>query len=228
MIASGWSIRVGVCALVVGFVCACSGHTSNTAATPPLGGHKTGAKGGPTPVKSPSPSSPHHSSGSPSNAPATEFRPPGDIPDNTVYVDYRVPKSNAHIKVPEGWARSTTAGVTRFRSSFNSISIQVVKQPNPPTVASAKQVTIPMLRRSMSNFASAKVSVTRRSGGHAVLITYLVDSTRDPVTGKVVRDAVERFMYWHHGQQATLTLTGPRSADNVDPWRIVSNSLRWR
>jgi hypothetical protein len=104
----------------------------------------------------------------------------------------------------------------------------VVKQPNTPTVASAKQVDIPMLRRSTPNFASGKVTSARLAGGHVVLITYLADSARDQVTGKVVRDAVERFYFWHHGQEAILTLTGPRSADNVDPWRIVSNSLRWR
>jgi hypothetical protein len=43
----------------------------------------------------------------------------------------------------------------------------------------------------------------------------------------VVRDAAQRYLFWHDGQQAVLTLTGPKNADNVDPWRLVSNSLRW-
>src|SRR5689334_2010130 len=47
-----------------------------------------------------------------SNPPATEFNPPGDIPDNQVFVDYRVPGSGVHIKVPEGWARSSASGTT--------------------------------------------------------------------------------------------------------------------
>jgi hypothetical protein len=25
----------------------------------------------------------------------------------------------------------------------------------------------------------------------------------------------------------TLTLSGPKDADNVDPWRLVTDSLRW-
>jgi hypothetical protein len=29
------------------------------------------------------------------------------------------------------------------------------------------------------------------------------------------------------GRTAVLTLSGPRGADNVDPWRIVTDSLRW-
>ena len=59
-------------------------------------------------------------------------------------------------------------------------------------------------------------------------ITYLLDSAPNPVTDKVVRDAVERYEFWHAGQEAILTLTGPEHADNVDPWQIVSDSLQWK
>ncbi|MGW7755716.1 hypothetical protein ACWGK6_30135 [Streptomyces violaceusniger] len=46
--------------------------------------------------------------------------------------------------------------------------------------------------------------------------------------GKSVRDSVERYVFFHYGRQVVLTLTGPTGADNVDPWRIVSDSLRWQ
>jgi len=49
----------------------------------------------------------------------------------------------------------------------------------------------------------------------------------DPVTGKTVTDSVERYVFTHGGRTAVLTLSGPRGADNVDPWRIVTDSLRW-
>ena len=39
---------------------------------------------------------------------------------------------------------------------------------------------------------------------------------------------MERYTFWHDGQEAVLTLSGPKGADNVDPWRIVTNSLRWQ
>jgi hypothetical protein len=48
------------------------------------------------------------------------------------------------------------------------------------------------------------------------------------VTGKVVRDAVERFEFWKAGEEAILSLSGPQGADNVDPWQIVSDSLHWQ
>ena len=58
-------------------------------------------------------------------------------------------------------------------------------------------------------------------------ITYLAKSKPDPVTGKATTDAVERYVFFHNGRRAILTLTGAKAADNVDPWRIVSSSVRW-
>lgn len=145
-----------------------------------------------------------------------------------MFVDYRVPASPVHIKVPEGWARASAGGATTFTDSFNSIGIQVVKQPKPPTVATATQVDVPQLRKSTSKFSRGTVTTVQRTGGKAVLMTYFIDSAQDPVTGKVVRDAVERYLFWNNGQDAILTLTGPKSADNVDPWRTVSDSLGWQ
>jgi hypothetical protein len=55
-----------------------------------------------------------------------------------------------------------------------------------------------------------------------------MDSAPNPVTGKVVRDAVERFEFWKAGEEAMLSLSGPQGADNVDPWQIVSDSLHWQ
>ena len=72
------------------------------------------------------------------------------------------------------------------------------------------------------------VRSVQRKGGTAVLITYDADSAVNPVTGKAVRASVERYTFWQGGRQAVLTLAGPTGADNVDPWRIVSDSLRWR
>ena len=63
--------------------------------------------------------------------------------------------------------------------------------------------------------------------GSAVLITYQADSAPNEVTGKVVADAVERYEFWDNGTTVVLTLSGPVGADNVDPWRTVTDSFRW-
>jgi hypothetical protein len=72
-----------------------------------------------------------------------------------------------------------------------------------------------------------KISEITRPAGKVVLITYQGDSAQDPVTGKVVRDAFERYLFYQGGKQLALTLAGPVNADNVDPWKIVSDSVRW-
>lgn len=200
---------------------ACSGQSTPSASSPSAGGSKAPSASSPASPKQPKGAS---AAGKPH---ATEFHPPGDIPDNQVYLDYRIPGSRVHIKVPEGWPRSTAHGVTTFTDKYNSVAIQVTSAPHPPTPVSVRRTDIPQLRRQVSAFAAPHVTTVTRQHGHAVLLGYLLDSAPSPVTGKVVRDAAQRFLFRHNGQEAVLVLTGPKTADNVDPWRLVSNSLRW-
>jgi hypothetical protein len=201
---------------------ACSGSSSSasspTDAAASTPGSDTASSGGHGTTSSP---------GTPSSAPATEFNPPGDIPDDQVFIPYVAPGGAVRIKVPEGWARSRTGGVTTFTDKLNSVSIEVVSNATAPAVDSVRQQEVPQLRTSVTKFALGNISTVDRNAGRAVLVTYQQDSRPDPVTGKVVRDAVERFDFWRSGQEAILTLSGPVGADNVDPWQIVSDSLHW-
>jgi hypothetical protein len=72
------------------------------------------------------------------------------------------------------------------------------------------------------------VSTVARKAGSVKRITYLAQGRPDPVTGKTRTDAVERYVFTHGGRPVVVTLSGPKGADNVDPWRIVTDSLRWR
>jgi hypothetical protein len=166
-----------------------------------------------------------HSASSPGTPAATEFNPPGDIPDNQVFVDFAL--HGVHIRVPEGWARKTTNGDTGFTDHYNSVALQVGPASHAPTVASARAVEVPQLKSSVTKFQLQRVRPASRAGQQVTEIDYLLDSAQDPVTGKVVRDAAQRFEYFRGGRVAVLTLTGPQNADNVDPWSLVSNSLRW-
>ena len=169
------------------------------------------------------------SAASASAAPAkTESNPPGDIPDNQVYVPFTAPNGRVSVKVPEGWARSTTGTVTQFTDKLNRIEIAPSTSGSAPTVASVTSTDVPNLKSSVPNFKFSKITTDRRAGSTVVVVRYEGDSPQDPVTGKVVRDAFERYVYYHGGHRLDLTLSGPTNADNVDPWRIVSDSVRWR
>lgn len=156
-----------------------------------------------------------------------EVNPVGDIPDNQAFVAYSPPGGGYSVKVPEGWARSSSAGATTFTDKLNSIRLEAAPATGPVSTATAKQSELPQLSKSVRGFQAGSVTQLTRKAGPAVRITYLADSAPDPVTGKVSRNAVERYLFVHKGKAVTLTLMGPKGADNVDPWKIVTDSLRW-
>ena len=159
---------------------------------------------------------------------APEVNPTGDIPDNQVFVPYSPPGGRFTVKVPEGWGRTARAGTVSFTDKLNTISMETRPAPAAPTVASARQAELPAIRSASRRYEPGSVTQVRRAGGDVVLVTFKADAPADPVTGKVVHDAVERYEFWRGGTEAILTLAGPVGADNVDPWRIVSDSFRWR
>jgi hypothetical protein len=156
----------------------------------------------------------------------TESNPPGDIPDNTQFVPYRA--HGFEVKVPEGWARTDLATGASFTDKLNTVRIEMATAASAPTAASARTADVPKIQATTRRFALRRVESVRRAGGRVVRIVYEADSAPDPVTGKVVRDIVERYEFFRSGREAALTLSGPVGADNVDPWRTVSDSFRWR
>ncbi|SOE08168.1 hypothetical protein [Streptomyces sp. Ag109_G2-15] len=203
------SAMVGL-GLVAAVTAGCSGSGSTASKAPPPSG-------------SSSSSSPP---GAQNNAAPTESNPPGDIPDNQVYVAFG--GTGFTVKVPEGWARTQQGAATAFTDKLNTVRIQEAKEATAPTVGSVTNTVLPRLRSQVPKFASPKVSEVTRHAGRVVLVTYQGDSAKDPVTGKVVRDAFERYAFYRSGREVDLTLSGPVNADNVDPWRIISDSFAWR
>lgn len=156
----------------------------------------------------------------------TESSPPGDIPDNTAFVAYHAP-GGFTIRVPEGWARTRKGADVTFTDKLNTISAAWLSAASPPTVASARQTVVSQLRNTQRAFRLDQVRSVTLSGGKAVLITFQANSEPNAVTGKQYRLDVERFEFSRGGEEAVLTLSSPVGADNVDPWRIVSESFAW-
>lgn len=148
----------------------------------------------------------------------TEVSPAGDIPDNQAFVPFTPPRGGYTVKVPEGWAQTGKGRATTFTDKLNSITVEAAPARAAMTVSEARQA---------APARPAHVDTVRRSAGQAVRTKYLATSKPDPVTGKVTKDAVERYVFFHNGRRVVLTLSGPNGADNVDPWKIVSDSLRW-
>jgi hypothetical protein len=165
--------------------------------------------------------------GNASTSAAPDTNPGGDIPDSQAYVSFTVPSGAFSIKVPEGWARTDKGGATTFTDKLNLIRLEAIRQPVGPTVESVDAVELPAIKAETRGFRSGTVAPVQRPGGSAILVTYQADSPSNPVTGKVVREAVTRYEFWRNGTEAVVTLSSPTTADNVDPWRIVADSFRW-
>jgi hypothetical protein len=171
-------------------------------------------------------SSSSSSSSKPADPNAQEVSPAGDIPDNQAFIAYSPPGADYSVKVPEGWARSKVGGAVTFTDKLNAIRMEEGAAKGAPSVASAK-TELPQLAKQVKDFRPGSVSLVKRTSGRALRITYLATSPPDTVTGKTRTDAVERYLFVRNGKQVVLTLSGPKSADNVDPWRLVTDSLTW-
>ncbi|HEY0812478.1 MAG TPA: hypothetical protein VGE11_04290 [Pseudonocardia sp.] len=165
------------------------------------------------------------------NAPdpnAPEIVAAGDIPDNQVFVPITLAGGAFTVSVPQGWVQSAVGGGVLFTDKFNSVRIDMGSRPTAPDVASARAQDVPQLQSSTPGFALGDVQSVQRSAGPAVLITYTARSAPNAVTGKSVTEAVERYAFWKGGQEVVLTLSGAKGSDNVDPWKKITDSFRWR
>lgn len=160
------------------------------------------------------------------NPNAKEKSPPGDIPDSTQFVRYKLPGAGFSVRIPEGWSR--TGGATRvsFTSNLNSVTVEGRSARGPLSVAGVKSREVPTLAK-LRGFKLQSVGTLKRSGEQAVRIRYLARAAPNAVTGRALTDQVERYVFSHNGRQAVVTLAGPNGADNVDAWRTMSNSVRW-
>jgi len=57
---------------------------------------------------------------------------------------------------------------------------------------------------------------------------YSTQSAPNPVTGKRVTLTVDRYYFSRAGNVATIDLGTPVGVDNVDAYRLMSESFRWR
>jgi hypothetical protein len=150
----------------------------------------------------------------------------GDIPDNQVYVAFANSAAGYTIKYPEGWAQSGKGKVVVFRDKNNLVRI---------VTSSGKQATPAIARADMGVLHRAVPSLKfqapvsmRISGAPAIKVTYTTMSAPNQVTGKRVTLTVDRYYLFHAGKRAVVDLGTPVGVDNVDAYRMMIQSFRWR
>jgi hypothetical protein len=159
---------------------------------------------------------------------ASENNPAGDIPDSQAFVPFTSPAGVFTVSVPEGWARTTEGAATIFTDKLNRVRIETRPTAAAPNTESVSVYELPEIASSTPDYRAGTVTAVPRNAGQVMLITYQGSSPPNSVSGKTQTDAFERYEYWHAGQEMILTLSGPVGADNVDPWRTITDSVRWQ
>lgn len=158
---------------------------------------------------------------------AAEKNPPGDIPDTQVFIDYVSPKDGFSLKVPEGWARTDRADGARFVDKLDGVVLTRSDAAQPPTVDSVKKDYVGVIEQEERAVKIDSVKAVKLPAGSAIRIVYSSNSSPNAVTSKQVRLENQRFLFFNDGELVALELYAPAGADNVDQWKLMSESFRW-
>jgi hypothetical protein len=147
----------------------------------------------------------------------------GDIPDNQVFLVWRDRPAGWQMKYPEGWAQSGAGARLTFRDKNNVVRVIVVQAPRPSTTS---------IRAELARLKGVRVQKAPQplalAGSRAFKVVYTTESTPKPVTGTRVVLTVDRYYVARGGKVAIVDLGTPVGVDNVDAYRLMIESFRWR
>jgi hypothetical protein len=210
----GLALVIFVAAAVT--LAACGGSGS-TASAPSAASSTTGATSQPAPTTTVAASGPGALQAEAKSA-AT-----GDIPDNQVFLTFRSAAAGWSMKYPEGWAQSGSGERLTFRDKNNIVRIVILSAP-PPTAVS--------IRSELASLKGVRVvsgpKAVQVHGLPAFKVVYTTASAPNPVTGKRVTLQVDRYYLSNAGKEAIVDLGTPKGVDNIDAYRLMIESFRWR
>jgi hypothetical protein len=95
-------------------------------------------------------------------------------------------------------------------------------------MAYAKSTLAPEIEKSGRAVRITEIAEVKLRSGRTIKIAYDANSEPNEVTNKQIRQENERFYFARNGELVMLSLTAPKGADNVDQWRLISSSFRWK
>jgi hypothetical protein len=147
----------------------------------------------------------------------------GDIPDNQVFLVFNDAPAGYSMKYPEGWAQRGSGRTVVFRDKNNIVRVVVGSGTAPTKAAVAAD-----LRRLKGARIVGSPQPIVLPGGRAVKVVYSTESAPNAVTGKRVTLMVDRYYVSNGHRRAVVDLGTPQGVDNVDAYRLMIQSFRWR
>jgi hypothetical protein len=206
-------VLAGLTLTVAAAGCGSSGHKAAPATTAPAA----------TSAQTPTAATTTSSSGPGALQAEANAAAAGDIPDNQVFLVFRDGRAGYSMKYPEGWAQQGSGDAVVFRDKNNIVRI-VVGTATAPTKAMLER-ELRRLKHVHVLAAPQAISLTRNP---AFKVVYSTESAPNAVTGKRVTLVVDRYYFWKGSRRAVVDLGTPRGVDNVDAYRLMVESFRWR
>jgi hypothetical protein len=147
----------------------------------------------------------------------------GDIPDNQVFISFHDASAPYSMKYPEGWAQQGAGRRVTFRDKNNIVRVVIT----PGALPTAARVRTDLHRLTGAHAQSGPQPLTI-SGSRAFKVVYTTASAPNAVTGKRVTLEVDRYYLSRAGKEAIVDLGTPVGVDNVDAYRLMIESFRWR
>lgn len=163
--------------------------------------------------------------GGPLSAEATSAAT-GDIPDSQNFLLYTNTAAGYSLRYPEGWSQRGGGADATLQSKNNIVHI-TVRSGSPPTIATVA-AELRRLGQADPTFKAGAPTATKLQAGPAVKASYTTQSNPNPVTGKRVTLNVDRYEFARNSKLAVVELGTPQGVDNVDAYRMMIQSFRWR
>jgi hypothetical protein len=212
------AFTISVAVVALGTAAAgCGSSSRSPAATPPT----TAAAASPAATTTPAPASAAGALTAEVQAAAA-----GDIPDSQVFLAFRNGAAGYSIRYPEGWLQRGHGPNVTFEDKNNLIRIVVSN--GPAFTAASVRADIAALTSTNPSFRATAPMPMTLPAGRAFKVSYSTESAPDPVTNNRVTLTVDRYYLSKGGKRAIVDLGAPKGVDNVDAFRMISLSFRWR
>lgn len=149
----------------------------------------------------------------------------GDVPDNAVYLRHN--GRGFSIEYIEGWLQTTSAHGMVFNDKDSSVAVDLLGRLRGSLSTYVQRVDLPHLAH-VAGFARGTLRRDSIASVAALRLTYRGRSAPDPVTGKVVTLQIDRYYVNGARALAIITLSTPLGVDNVDAFRRIAHSFRFR
>ncbi len=150
----------------------------------------------------------------------------GDVPDNAVFLTYADAGHAFSIQYVEGWQVVPSSDGVTIHDKDSSETVAIV--PAQADIAAwIKSSDLPALQ-AQAGFSLIKQDTVKVGSARLNHLSYHLPAPPNPVTGKQVASTVDRYYVPGANGLAVVSLSTPDGVDNVDAFRQMIESFKWK